>query len=163
MKKRTGIKSYFGIYKGPTSEKLNMKYYNYITSDYNADIYSVVSNAYSIALLKRTSEDMSIIEDDLLKKQLSRFIEDFASYSNIKQDITKSIDNWLNNTPKEEKNNHMQLNDNISVQLKQIQVVYKLIKPDRIVLASGGYRKHIIKLENTKTKEKAFLLPCISY
>ena len=155
MKKRTGIKSYFNIYKGPTSEKLNMRYYNYITSDYNADIYSVVSNAYSIALLKKTSEDMSVIEDDLLKKQLSRFIEDFKSYTDD-QDITKIIDNWLNNTPKEEQYDHMLLEDNISVQLKQIQVVYKLIKPDKIVLASGGYNKHIIKLENTKTQEKAF-------
>lgn len=112
----------------------------------------LISDSYSVVVLK-DSRGLEIKEDLL---GISNHYNNMSSKDEVIEVI--EVD-----TIKESKEESIPLGvDNYEIGVKIANRIIKLIKCDSVEIMGGGYNP-IIRFTNTKTKERAYLLPMRKY
>lgn len=119
----------------------------------------VISDKFSIICLK-DSNGLNIIhsnEDNFYYKKLKGFRDEFTYQTHF----YKTLDLDFKNKEKD----FMDIDEKFSVSLKNIKEIKNLIKADKFEVhtTDNMSSRYIIKIENTKTKEVGYLLPCRIY
>lgn len=113
----------------------------------------LVSDTYSIVVLNK-NYDLEV-KDDILK--LSGFLEKWSA----KFEELKEIQAPADKDKQEPIDNDFRINNKVFLKIK------RLISANKFTILENkdknDFMRYLIKLENTKTKEKAYLLPCKSY
>lgn len=119
----------------------------------------VISDKCSIICLKNNN-GLNIItskDNNFYYKKLKGFREEFKYqthfYKNLKLDF------------KDKEKDFIDIDNKFSISLKNIKEIKNLIKADKFeILTTDNFSsKYIIKIENTKTYEVGYLLPCRVY
>lgn len=134
---------------------------NYLKCNYNEMEHNcylmfndyVISDKYSIVCLNNNN-GLNIVhsdEDNFYYKQLKNFREEFKYQTHF----YKTLELDLNEE-------YYDIDDNYSVAIKNIKEIKNLIKADKfdVLTTDNMSSKYIIKIENTKTLEVGYLLPC---
>ena len=131
----------------------NKKQFDFLsTSCFKLGDEFLISDSYSVVVLK-DSKGLEIKEDLL---GISNHYQNLSS----KDEFIRVIDV---DTIKESKEESIPLDvNNYEIGVKIANRIIKLIKCDLVEIMGGGYTP-IIKLTNTKTKERAYLLPMRKY
>ena len=116
----------------------------------------VVSNKYSIVCLNN-SNDLNIItskDNNLYYKQIKDFRAEFRYNTHFYKDLEVDF-----------KTDFYNIDKDYSISIKNLKEVKNLIKADKftILTTDNYFSKYVIKIENSKTYEVGYLLPCKNY
>lgn len=113
----------------------------------------LISDTYSIVILNK-SYDLEVKEDTL---QLSGFLLKWATMFEELKEIQAPTD----------KDKQDKIDDTFEINNKLFLRIKRLISANKFTILenknTNEFMRYLIKLENTKTKEKAYLLPCKKY
>lgn len=113
----------------------------------------LVSDTYSIVILNN-NYDLEVKEDTL---QLSGFLEKWSTNYEELKEIQAPID----------KDKQDLIDNDFCINNKLFLRIKRLISANKFTILENKdtkeFMRYLIKLENTKTKEKAYLLPCRTY
>lgn len=115
----------------------------------------LISDSYSIICLN-DSYNLEV-SDDKLKESVINLYSSFKNNYIFKNNITLSDDKFT------------KIDDLYSIGNKKAKTIIKIIKADKISILEPKEQLYyfsknpMIYLENTKTKEHAYLLPCSTY
>ena len=136
------LKNYFEKARGGLSNTCFL-----FDSDY------VISDSYSIICLK-DSNDLHVIKDDSDSSLYNR-VKEFRQQFKFESKVLKE---YIPDFNKE----YDKIDDDFGIWNKKVKPIKNLIKANKFYICTlkNYYLKYIIKIENEKTQEVAYLLPC---
>ncbi len=118
----------------------------------------VISDKYSIVCL-RNSNGLNVIhskDNNFYYKKLKNYRDEFTYQTHFYKDLEIDFKNTKD---------IIDIDDKFSLSTKNVKEIKNLIKADKfqILTTDNLSSKYIIKIENTKTYEVGYLLPCRTY
>ena len=112
----------------------------------------LITDSFSIIKLSK-NYDLNIEEKDLCG--LGNFLENFENnFTNVE---------YTFDTFEENEKEYAPIDETFGINIKLCNKIRKIIKPNRLISILSNnkddYMRYIIKLENTKTNEVAYMLP----
>lgn len=113
----------------------------------------LITDSFSIIKLSK-NYDLNIEEKDLCG--LGNFLENFENnFTNVAFTFDVNSSENKENAP---------IDKNFEISIKLLKQIAKIIKPNRLISVlennnKNEYMQYLIKIENTKTNEVAYLLP----
>lgn len=133
-------------YLGKVYDSAKRKSCYLILNDY------VISDTYSIVCLKN-NYGLNVVEEkdnSITYNGLKDYLERFKNETRLKEKIDVDFNEDL-----------YEIDNDYSISIKALKEIKNLIKANNFeILEIENYWKYIIKIENTKTYEIGYLLPC---